>query len=81
MLAAYYTACQIFKLTPYSIGQSLAETLDNLISSRQIEPQLAMRVMANFDQNVASVLGDKVKARCTFTVSTLHFYWGRGFSD
>ncbi|KAK3677995.1 Transcription initiation factor IIA subunit 2 [Recurvomyces mirabilis] len=49
-----------------SIGQSLAETLDNLISSRQIEPQLAMRVMATFDQNVAAVLGDKVKARCTF---------------
>ncbi|KAK5107633.1 Transcription initiation factor IIA small chain (TFIIA 13.5 kDa subunit) [Meristemomyces frigidus] len=49
-----------------SIGSALAETLDDLISSRQIEPQLAMRVMANFDQAIASVLGNKVKARCNF---------------
>ncbi|TKA62580.1 Transcription initiation factor IIA subunit 2 [Friedmanniomyces simplex] len=49
-----------------SIGQTLADTLDELISSRRIEPQLAMRVMQNFDQNIASVLGEKVKARLSF---------------
>ncbi|KAK0839390.1 Transcription initiation factor IIA subunit 2 [Friedmanniomyces endolithicus] len=37
-----------------SIGQTLADTLDELISSRRIEPQLAMRVMQNFDQNIAA---------------------------
>ncbi|KAK0253235.1 Transcription initiation factor IIA subunit 2 [Friedmanniomyces endolithicus] len=49
-----------------SIGQTLADTLDELISSRRIEPQLAMRVMQNFDQNIAAVLGEKVKARLSF---------------
>ncbi|KAK4949031.1 Transcription initiation factor IIA subunit 2 [Elasticomyces elasticus] len=49
-----------------SIGQTLADTLDELISSRRIEPQLAMRVMQNFDQNIAAVLGEKVKSRLNF---------------
>ncbi|KJX95633.1 transcription initiation factor iia small chain like protein [Zymoseptoria brevis] len=49
-----------------SIGLALADTLDDLISSRRIEPQLAMRIMANFDQHIASVLGEKVKARMNF---------------
>ncbi|KAF7193269.1 hypothetical protein AC579_6294 [Pseudocercospora musae] len=49
-----------------SIGLALADTLDDLISSRRIEPQLAMRIMANFDQHIAQVLGEKVKARMTF---------------
>lgn len=53
-----------------SIGVALADTLDDLISSRRIEPQLAMRIMANFDQHIASVLGEKVKARMTFKVRT-----------
>jgi hypothetical protein len=53
----------------FSIGLALADTLDDLISSRRIEPQLAMRIMANFDQHIASVLGEKVKARMNFKVS------------
>lgn len=51
-----------------SIGLALADTLDDLISSRRIEPQLAMRILQNFDQSIATVLGDKVKARMTFKV-------------
>ncbi|QIW99178.1 hypothetical protein AMS68_004696 [Peltaster fructicola] len=49
-----------------SIGIALADTLDDLISSRRIEPQLAMRIMQHFDQGIASVLGDNVKARLQF---------------
>ncbi|KAK4544338.1 Transcription initiation factor IIA small chain (TFIIA 13.5 kDa subunit) [Oleoguttula mirabilis] len=49
-----------------SIGLALADTLDDLISSRRIEPQLAMRIMQNFDEMIAKVLGEKVKARLTF---------------
>ena len=52
-----------------SIGMALADTLDDLISNRRIEPQLAMRVLANFDEAVAKVLADRVKARMTFKVS------------
>lgn len=51
-----------------SIGIALADTLDDLISSRRIEPQLAMRIMQNFDQSIAAVLADKVKARMNFKV-------------
>lgn len=49
-----------------SIGIALADTLDDLISSRRIEPQLAMRIMSNFDQSIATVIGEKVKARTSF---------------
>jgi len=52
----------------YSIGNSLADTLDDLISSRRLEPQLAMRIMQHFDEKIAAVLGEKVKARMSFKV-------------
>lgn len=47
---------------------ALADTLDDLISSRRIEPQLAIKIMTNFDQVMSQVLGDKVKARMSFKV-------------
>ncbi|EMC91969.1 hypothetical protein BAUCODRAFT_39124 [Baudoinia panamericana UAMH 10762] len=49
-----------------SIGMALADTLDDLISTRRIEPQLAMHIMAQFDKSIANVLGEKVKARLNF---------------
>ncbi|CAD0108162.1 hypothetical protein E4T49_01568 [Aureobasidium sp. EXF-10728] len=49
-----------------SIGGTLADTLDDLISSRRIEPQLAIKIMTNFDKAIAQVLGEKVKARMSF---------------
>ena len=52
----------------YSLGVTLADTLDDLISSRRIEPQLAMKIMTNFDQAIAQVLGEKVKSRMSFKV-------------
>jgi len=51
-----------------SVGLALADTLDDLISSRRIEPQLAMRIMSHFDEKIAHVLGEKVKSRMTFKV-------------
>lgn len=47
---------------------ALADTLDDLISSRRIEPQLAIKIMTNFDQVMSQVLGDRVKARMSFKV-------------
>ncbi|CCU74703.1 transcription initiation factor iia small chain [Blumeria hordei DH14] len=49
-----------------SIGMALTDTLDDLISDRRIEPQLAMKILANFDRSITEVLADKVKARLTF---------------
>ncbi|KAF2721592.1 transcription initiation factor IIA, gamma subunit [Polychaeton citri CBS 116435] len=49
-----------------SLGIALADTLDDLISARRIEPQLAMNILKHFDDSVARVLGEKVKARLNF---------------
>ena len=49
---------------------ALTDTLDDLISDRRIEPQLAMKILANFDRSITEVLADKVKARLTFKVET-----------
>lgn len=45
---------------------ALTDTLDDLISDRRIEPQLAMKILANFDRSITEVLAEKVKARLTF---------------
>jgi transcription initiation factor TFIIA small subunit len=55
---------------------ALTDTLDDLISERHIEPQLAMKILANFDRSITEVLADKVKARLTFKVDTT-LVWGR----
>lgn len=52
-----------------SVGQALTDTLDDLISDQRLEPQLAMKIIANFDRAIADVLAEKVKARLTFKVS------------
>lgn len=52
----------------YSLGIALTDTLDDLISSNQIEPQLAMKILANFDKAFMDVMSDKVKARLSFKV-------------
>ncbi|KAF7506842.1 Transcription initiation factor IIA small chain (TFIIA 13.5 kDa subunit) [Endocarpon pusillum] len=48
------------------IGASLMDTIDDLINEGHIEPQLAMKILGNFDKIVQEVLADKVKARLTF---------------
>lgn len=37
-----------------------------------------MRILQNFDQSIATVLGEKVKARMTFKVHGLHLKVERG---
>ncbi|CAG8982541.1 hypothetical protein HYALB_00002323 [Hymenoscyphus albidus] len=49
-----------------SIGMALTDTLDDLISDRRIEPQLAMKILANFDRSITEALAEKVKARLSF---------------
>jgi transcription initiation factor TFIIA small subunit len=56
-------------LTLSSIGESLVDTIDDLIEDGRIEPQLALRVLANFDRVVSETLAEKVKGRLTFKVS------------
>ncbi|KAI9821867.1 MAG: Transcription initiation factor IIA small chain (TFIIA 13.5 kDa subunit) [Pycnora praestabilis] len=49
-----------------SVGWALTDTLDELITARRIEPQLAMKIVANFDRSITEVLAEKVKARLNF---------------
>jgi transcription initiation factor TFIIA small subunit len=56
----------------FSIGLSLTDTLDDLINEGRIEPQLAMKILSNFDRVITEVLADKVRARLNFKVLTSH---------
>jgi hypothetical protein len=47
---------------------SLTDTLDDLINEGRIEPQLAMKILSNFDRVITEVLAEKVKARMNFKV-------------
>ncbi|KAH8792891.1 transcription initiation factor-like protein IIA gamma chain [Hyaloscypha sp. PMI_1271] len=65
MAATGQSFYELYRQT-FSIGMALTDTLDDLISERRIEPQLAMKILANFDRSITEVLADKVKARLTF---------------
>ncbi|KAK1750978.1 transcription initiation factor IIA, gamma subunit-domain-containing protein [Echria macrotheca] len=49
-----------------SLGVTLTDALDDLISAERIDPQLAIKVLGQFDRIVAESLQEKVKARLTF---------------
>ncbi|KAI9842416.1 MAG: Transcription initiation factor IIA small chain (TFIIA 13.5 kDa subunit) [Sclerophora amabilis] len=49
-----------------SIGLALTDTLDDLITERRIEPQLAIKILGHFDRCITDILAEKVKARLTF---------------
>ncbi|KKA29916.1 hypothetical protein TD95_001486 [Thielaviopsis punctulata] len=49
-----------------SIGMALTDTLDDLISDQRIDPQLAIRVLAYFDQAITEALQKNVKSRLSF---------------
>ncbi len=61
-----------------SIGLALTDTLDDLISEERIHPQLAMKILGNFDQAITEALQKNVKSRLQFKVNanTLHPPWG-----
>lgn len=49
-----------------SVGETLIDTIDDLINDGRIEPQLAMKILAKFDKAIADTLSEKVKSRLTF---------------
>lgn len=57
-----------------SIGTALTEALDDLINDgARISPQLAMKIVSNFDKCVSEVLSNErlVKSKMTFKVHAL----------
>jgi hypothetical protein len=58
-----------------SIGLALTDTLDDLISDERINPQLAMKILSNFDQAITEALQRNVKNRLSFKVGGIqHTY-------
>lgn len=62
----YQSACAISHVHHSSIGIALTDALDDLIGDNQIEPQLAMKILQNFDKAFADLISDKVKSRLSF---------------
>ncbi|CAN6635754.1 transcription initiation factor IIA subunit 2 [Trichomonascus vanleenenianus] len=56
-----------------SIGTALTDALDMLISDSRIQPQLAMKILENFDKVMADQLRETVKSRLSLK-GHLHTY-------
>ncbi|KAI0776375.1 transcription initiation factor IIA gamma subunit [Irpex lacteus] len=48
-----------------SIGMALTDSLDELITSGSITPQLAMKVLQQFDKSLADTMVKQVKVKST----------------
>ncbi|KAF7349431.1 Transcription initiation factor IIA subunit 2 [Mycena sanguinolenta] len=48
-----------------SIGMALTDSLDELITSGAITPQLAMKVLQQFDKSLADTMVKQIKAKAT----------------
>lgn len=58
-------------LTLSSLGSTLTDALDDLIGAERMDPQLAMKVLMQFDRVITEALSEKVKARLTFKVNNI----------
>ena len=56
-------------------GQALTDALDELIQNQQITPQLAMRVLFQYDRIMSESLNSMVRGRCTIKVSNTPIFW------
>jgi len=65
-------AYQLYRNT--TLGNTLQESLDELIQYGQITPQLAYKVLLQFDRSMNKALAEKVKNRLTFKAGKLHTY-------
>lgn len=49
-----------------TLGVCLQDALDEMIGSQQINPQLALRVLKQFDKSVSKALSSRVRTRYNF---------------
>ncbi|XP_076003033.1 transcription initiation factor IIA subunit 2 [Genypterus blacodes] len=57
-------AYQLYRNT--TLGNSLQESLDELIQTQQITPQLALQVLLQFDKAINTALATRVRNRVNF---------------
>ncbi|XP_076439313.1 transcription initiation factor IIA subunit 2-like [Babylonia areolata] len=55
---------QLYRNT--TLGHTLQESLDELIQMGQISPQLALKVLLQFDKAINTALSQRVKSKVTF---------------
>jgi len=65
-------AYQMYRNT--TLGVTLQETLDELIQNGQITPQLALRVISNFDRVINRALSTKIRSKIHFRAGQLVTY-------
>ena len=53
---------------------TLTDALDDLISNERIDPQLAIKILNQFDRVISESLNEKVKARLTFKVNATTYF-------
>lgn len=58
----------------YSIGMALTDSLDELIQSGHINPQLALRVLATFDKSISEALAQHVRNKANVKVCLFLLY-------
>ncbi|KAI8425122.1 hypothetical protein MSG28_006968 [Choristoneura fumiferana] len=63
---------QLYRNT--TIGNTLQESLDELIQYGQITPALAVKVLLQFDKSINQALSNRVKSRLTFKAGKLNTY-------
>lgn len=63
---------QLYRNT--TLGNTLQESLDELIQYGQITPQLAIKVLLQFDKAINQALATRVKSRLTFKAGKLNTY-------
>jgi len=65
-------AYQLYRNT--TLGNTLQESLDELIQFQQISPSLALRVLLQFDRSINDALANKLRARVSFKANKLNTY-------
>jgi transcription initiation factor TFIIA small subunit len=63
---------QLYRNT--TLGHTLHESLDELTQYGQITPQLATKVMLQFDKSINTVLATRIKSRLTFKAGKVNTY-------
>jgi len=63
---------QLYRNT--TLGHTLQESLDELITYNQIPASLANKVLLQFDRSMNNALANRVKSRLTFKAGKLHTY-------
>jgi len=63
---------QLYRNT--TLGNTLQESLDELIQYNQISPQLALKVLQQYDKCVNAALASRVKTRLSFKANKLNTY-------